>query len=421
MSEQVGEGLVPELRFPEFFGLAGWEYKKLNSYLEAHSEKVSASDTTLPIYSSTREGLKLQKDYYNGRELVNDGDYGVVPEGFFVYRHMSDDTIFRFNINNTKEKIAVSKEYPVFKVRNLNSYFLLQKLNYGADFQRFAILQKKGGTRTRLYFKTLCSWMTLLPSLSEQEKIADCFYSIDDLIAESIKKHESLKLHKKGLVQKLFPPVGESAPKLRFPEFRCEKEWVGILLKKVFSIIQGFAFSSSDNEKNGVRWLKIADVSIQKMNHSTPSYLPSEYKDKHKKYLVEHGDYVIALTRPILKKQLKIACVDEVFHGALLNQRVGKLKTNQNIAFVYFLLQTSKVIDDIEMGISGSEPPNLSVRQIEDIGTHIPSEEEQQKIADCLSSIDGLITAQAQKIEALKAHKKGLMQQLFPAIDEVNA
>jgi len=44
----------------------------------------------------------------------------------------------------------------------------------------------------------------------------------------------------------------------------------------------------------------------------------------------------------------------------------------------------------------------------------IPSLPEQQKIADCLSSLDDLIRAQSEKIEALKQHKKGLMQQLFP-------
>jgi type I restriction enzyme S subunit len=51
----------------------------------------------------------------------------------------------------------------------------------------------------------------------------------------------------------------------------------------------------------------------------------------------------------------------------------------------------------------------------------VPSYGEQQKIADCLTSIDDLITAQTQKLDALKAHKKGLMQQLFPAMDEVGA
>ncbi len=69
--------------------------------------------------------------------------------------------------------------------------------------------------------------------------------------------------------------------------------------------------------------------------------------------------------------------------------------------------------------ISGSEPPNLSTQQIKDIKTFIPSEKEQQKIADCLSSLDELIATHTQKLDTLKIHKKGLMQQLFPAINEV--
>lgn len=90
--------------------------------------------------------------------------------------------------------------------------------------------------------------------------------------------------------------------------------------------------------------------------------------------------------------------------------------SSQNISFVYFLLQTSKVINDIEKSISGTEPPNLSPQKLEDLKTYIPAKsDEQQSIADCLSSLDDLITAEAQKLEALKAHKKGLMQQLFPS------
>ncbi len=103
-----------------------------------------------------------------------------------------------------------------------------------------------------------------------------------------------------------------------------------------------------------------------------------------------------------------------MFSGALLNQRVGKLITVQNITFVYFLLQTTKLINDIDKNISGSEPPNLSARQIEDIKVFIPAgKDEQKKIANCLSSLDNLIEVQNKKVEALKEHKKGLMQQMF--------
>ena len=60
----------------------------------------------------------------------------------------------------------------------------------------------------------------------------------------------------------------------------------------------------------------------------------------------------------------------------------------------------------------------VSYKQFSDLLLPTPSPEEQQKIADCLSSVDDLITAQTQKLDTLKAHKKGLIQQLFPAEGE---
>jgi type I restriction enzyme S subunit len=64
---------------------------------------------------------------------------------------------------------------------------------------------------------------------------------------------------------------------------------------------------------------------------------------------------------------------------------------------------------------------NLNAEIIRALPAAFPPSLEQQKIADCLSSLDDLITAQSQKIDTLKAHKKGLMQQLFPVLDEVPA
>ena len=163
---------LQEIRFKQDDGseFSDWNRESLGKYLSLHVERVDAS-TDLLVYSSTREGLKPQKDYYDNREVINEGEYGVVPVGFFVYRHMSDDLTFKFNINNTGNAIAVSKEYPVFTTANLDKAFLLYKLNHSSGFKRFAIAQKKGGTRTRLYFKVLCSWLTMIPDdIEEQPK-----------------------------------------------------------------------------------------------------------------------------------------------------------------------------------------------------------------------------------------------------------
>src|SRR5205823_4909479 len=134
-----------------------------------------------------------QDDYYGGRVLLNENEYGVVPPGYFVYRHMSDDGIFRFNINETGGEIAVSKEYPVFRAVDADPYFLLIKLNHSNDFRKFALAQMAGGTRTRLYFSKLCDWKTLLPSLEEQTKIAGCLSTLDDLIGIESERIDALK------------------------------------------------------------------------------------------------------------------------------------------------------------------------------------------------------------------------------------
>ncbi|MFC0170830.1 restriction endonuclease subunit S [Pseudoduganella danionis] len=201
------EETIPKLRFPEFKEKAEWQYTKLEDLISVHKEKVS-SDTSIPIYSSTREGLKLQTDYYNNRNVINEGSYGIVPKDYFVYRHMSDDDIFKFNLNKTEGDIAVSKEYPVFRVEsNLSSDFLMYLLNYGHEFRKFAIMQKKGGTRTRLYFKVLQTFSPLLPSFEEQIKIAQTLISHDELITSQMLKIQFLLKHKQGLMQQLFPNI----------------------------------------------------------------------------------------------------------------------------------------------------------------------------------------------------------------------
>ena len=206
-------------------------------------------------------------------------------------------------------------------------------------------------------------------------------------------------------------------PQLRFPEF--EEEWKIKPLEKVLSIFQGYAFSSKDSVEEGTRWLKIADVSIQKMNHENPSFLPFDFIESYSKFLLKKGDYVMALTRPILNGKLKISIVDETFHNSLLNQRVGKLKSKENLTLAYYLLQTNTIIKNIENSIAGSEPPNLSMNQIANILIPLPSNpNEQQKIAACLSSLDEVLTAETEKLDLLQDHKKGLLQQLFPAEGE---
>jgi type I restriction enzyme S subunit len=391
---------VPKLRFPEFREMGEWEEKTLGEcldyeqptpYLVAHTNYSDAYKT--PVLTA---GKTFILGYTNEEYGIFSANLPVII--FDDFTTATQFVSFPFKAKSSAMKILKAKNGANIKFM----YEILQVLAYEV------------GAHERHWISTFAPMTALIPSRDEQQKIANCLSSLDELVTAETQTLEAYKQHKKGLMQQLFPQTGETTPRVRFAEFREMGEWEGKLLKKIFSIFQGFAFSSNDSVPHGIRWLKIADVSIQQMNHDVPSYLPIEHREQYKKFLVHKGDYVLALTRPILSGNLKMAPIDDVFHGALLNQRVGKLVTDQNILFVYYLLQTSKLISDIDKSISGSEPPNLSTQQIEDLRTRIPLENEQQKIANCLSSLDELITAQTRKIDALKTHKKGLMQGLFP-------
>lgn len=194
-------------------GFPAWKEEKVGNFLRLHKEYVPAS-TKLPILTSSRDGL-----YEQERSVINEGKYGVIPFGYFTYRHMSDDLIFKFNLNREWEKGAISKEYPVFSASGVDKDFLEAQLNHGDAFKRFAIQQKQGGTRTRLYFRNLCEFRFAIPCLEEQEKIATALSVANQEIEVVKKKVECIKHERNALMQQLL--TGKR--RVGSGDFQCEK------------------------------------------------------------------------------------------------------------------------------------------------------------------------------------------------------
>jgi type I restriction enzyme S subunit len=402
--------LTPKLRFLAFRNAEAWMLQRLAPYLNDCSGRVP-SDTLLPVYSSTREGLKRQDVYFDGRLLQNNSDYGLVPPGCFVYRHMSDDGSFKFNINDTGGDIAVSKEYPVFKTNNLNARFLLEKLNEGPDFKQFAFSQKAGGTRTRLYFSRLREWQTFLPQLPEQQKIAECLDSSDALIAAQGRKVAALRAHKKGLMQQLFPQEGETQPRLRFPEFRDAGEWGSKTLTEVATYENGKAYEQ-DIVENG-KYIVVNSRFIS-TEGAVRKYTNADY------LTANTGDVLMVLSDLPRGRALAKCYFVEPDNRYAVNQRVCRLKGKRvDPKFLFFILDRNSNLlayDD------GQNQTHLSKDSVLECPLCIPpTKDEQKRIADCLTSLDDLIAAETRKLDTLKTHKKGLMQQLFPQVGETDA
>jgi type I restriction enzyme S subunit len=180
-----------------------WKKERLEKFLVKHDEK-STVNNQYPVLTSSRRGIFLQSDYYT-RDVASEDNtgYNVVPRGYFTYRHMSDDLIFKFNINDIVDRGIVSTLYPVFTTQDINSYFLLVKLNEGSEFKMHAEEQKQGGSRTYVYFKTLCQLKLNLPSIEEQTAIAQVLQAADKEISLLKAKAEKLRELKKGLMQQL--------------------------------------------------------------------------------------------------------------------------------------------------------------------------------------------------------------------------
>ena len=195
---------VPEIRLDGFEG--EWEVVNLGTLIDNYDEIISG-ESGFPIATSSRKGLYLQNDYFEGGRIGIDLtlDFHRVPMGYATYRHMSDDSIFKFNKNNFETDVLVSKEYPVFISNGSSDIdFLLYHLNNSRLFLRFSTMQKLGGTRVRLYYKNLITYKLAVPTVKEQQAISAYFSNLDNLINSYQEKISQLEIFKKKLLQDMF-------------------------------------------------------------------------------------------------------------------------------------------------------------------------------------------------------------------------
>lgn len=201
-------------------------------------------------------------------------------------------------------------------------------------------------------------------------------------------------------------------PELRFPEFRNEGEWNYDKIDNLFHLQDGYAFSSNaftDSKLNTKQVIRITDINNQNKNGDKVFVLEETAKALGvEKYKVKKGDLLLSLTGAAGFNFFIWESDD-----AYINQRTMKLnpkkKENDSLKVILEPLVHSKINE-----IGTGQNNNLSKDALKEIEFPFPNPKEQVKIASCLSSLDDLIAAHSQKLDLLKDHKKGLMQNLFP-------
>ena len=392
MSKRGEKALVPKKRFPEFQNAEEWEEKPFSKLFEIGSGKdyKHLGKGAIPVYGSGGYMLSVDEYLYDG-ESACIGRKGTINNPIFLTgKFWTVDTLFY--THSFKDCL------PKFV------FLLFQNINW--------LKFNEAGGVPSLSKVIINKIERCVPGIEEQQKIADCLTSIDELIAAHSQKLLALKAYKKGLMQQLFPAEGETEPKLRFPEFRGRGEWDAKPISKVGKVVTGNTPSTSDKSNYGgsKMFVSPADISDHRFVTQTNTTLS------------EAG---FAKTRHIPEQSILFVCIGSTI--GKVAQNMNECATNQQInavipfekyvnAFIYYALDlnSSKIAE-----LAGKQAvPIINKTLFSTVALNVPSKKEQQKIADCLASIDDLITAQAQKVDTLKAHKKGLMQQLFPVMDD---
>lgn len=420
--------IVPKLRFPEFDTSEGWKKYKLRELADRITKKVGDNKlVTLSISAGigfVSQAEKFSRDI-SGKQYCN---YIYLKKGEFSYNKGNSKTFPQGCIYELKEyeEAAVPNAFISFRFKeNLVPSFYQGYFDsnfHGKQLVRFIT----SGARSDglLNISPTDFFSIVLPTpvkKEEQQKIADCLSSIDELIDAESRKLKALEKHKKGLMQKLFPAEGKTVPEWRFPEFQGCGEWKLQKLKLICDFQEGYAFSSSDfvandTDSNYIQVVRITDIN-NKNSNTDKVFVNMDLIKRNDlyKYLISKNDLILSLTG---------AAGFNFFiwntNIAVLNQRTLKLipKDEKNHA-IKFLIEPL-IHKEINMHGTGQNN-NLSKEVLKNVEIVLPTSfKEQQKIADCLSEIDKIITEQSNKVEQLKAHKKGLMQGLFPSLEEAD-
>lgn len=403
---------TPRLRFPGFTG--EWKEQPLSNFLFEHKTK---SDGKCAVHSvSVTQGVVDQVKYL-GRSFAaaDTSKYNLAKPGDIIYTK-SPTGAFPYGIikqNKNPYNVIVSPLYAVYTpVTPYLGYILDSYFESPANTNNYlsSLVQKGAKNTINITNDTFVSKAVCLPTdPEEQKKIAECLAEMDKLIAAQGKNVDALKEKKIGLMQQLFPQAGETTPRLRFPGY--DSAWSEKKLGDVADFQNGYAYNSSTFSDKGNYVIRISDIQNGTISLKSAVRSTCEVPDIFK---VVRGDILIAMSGATTGKIGEYRSDDVAY----INQRVGNIKPYDiNKKLLLFILQSDFFASFMRGVLTAGAQPNISAQQICSFKLMLPSmESEQSRIADCLSAIEDQIAAESAKLEALKDHKKGLMQQLFPQL-----
>ncbi|WP_419621128.1 restriction endonuclease subunit S, partial [Thiolapillus sp.] len=376
--------LVPSLRFPEFREAGAWEVQTIDQ-LASKIAQGGTPKTSIP-------------KYWNGDiPWITPAEMG--EDAAHHYAETTHRTISREGFENSSTEllpvnsVIISSRAPIGYVTinkiematNQGCKGIVPKKNTYHEFFYFSLIVAKqrlndlgaGAGFKEISTSTLKAFQISIPKHIEQQKIAHCLSSLDEVIGLQAKKVQALKQHKKGLMQQLFPAEGETTPRLRFPDFREAGAWEFIPLEAIAPLVNDRV---QLKDISNVNYVSTENILQDFGGVAVANKLPTVNSVSS----FQAGDVLLANIRPYLKK----VWAANFSGGASNDVLVFRPRNSQGGQYVAHILKNNRFINYVMAGAKGVKMPRGDINSIKEYPVPIPPETtEQQKIAHCLSSL----------------------------------
>lgn len=393
----TGKNIIPSLRFPEYKVSIGWKESLIKDVCSIGTGKSNSQDQVeggkYPFFIRSEVPVRSNRYLYDCEAVITIGD-GKIGK---VFHYING----KFDLHQ--------RCYKMSDFKNVDGKFFYYY--FSSHFYERAMRMTAKATVDSVRLGMISEMPISFPSISEQQKIAECLSSIDSYISSINGKVEQLKAHQKSLLQKLFPQKGKTTPEFRFPEFKKDSAWKKMKLGDVTTVI------NRRNKSN-------RSLPIYSISNKDGFVLQSEQFDGLDS---ESRGYDISLYKIVGRNtfaynpaRINIGSIG--YSGNLKEVLISSLyvcfKTTDELddEFLQCFLKTAEFNQAVENNVEGGIRSYLFYENFSRINISIPSLQEQKKIASTLLSIDDVISKYTDKVSLLEDYKKGLMQQLFPAI-----
>jgi type I restriction enzyme S subunit len=393
---------APKLRFPEFEEL--WEPGHAGDAFNNSRAKGTAG---LPIYSVTMDRGLVRRDSLDRHMAANAADSQNLraQRGDIVYNMMR---MWQGAVGLAHEECMVSPAYVVLSPKQHTSseffdqWFKAKRMLYLLGAYSHGITSD----RLRLYADDFARIPLHLPSLPEQQKVAESLGAVDAKLAALVTKQAVLARFKLGLMQSLF------SQRLRFTddEGRSYPDWTEKRLGEVASFHKGKGVSKSDIALGGATaCIRYGEIYTHYGETITKTFSRTNVPTDEL-LLSQLNDIIIPASGEVAIDMARACCV--MLEGVAIGGDINILRSQMNGVFLAYFLTHAKRLEIAKVA-QGNSVVHLYAAQLKELKVSVPHLDEQNRISDAVSSVDAKILATASQMNQLERFKKGLLQQMF--------